>query len=575
MRGLLTGLTVAALLTAACGTGAGREGTAARPAGTPRTAATAACAPGIENALRAWAGAGFSGSIAILRDGAIECRAAYGMADVAEGRPNTSGTVFSIGSVTKAVTAAAILRLADEGRLSLDDRVGTLLPRLRGPVAKATIRQLLVHTSGLNGTHGGDDEPLSRDQALKAIGRLKLAFRPGAGYVYSNAGYTLLALVVEQLTGGYRDYLSSTVLRLPGGRLAGGFWDGRPAAPGPRAVGYLEDGRTGHQGGFAGPYWGVEGNGGLAMTVPDLASWTYALFTGQVISPASAQVVARPGRPLGGGRAETPGWVSYDRSLYGERFLSTAGGGGEVGHNAVVAWVPGQRRVVAIASNTPKVSAEDLLRAVGPALLAGRPLPRPSAAASARDLTDMVGTYQLAKGGRFTVTAAAGRLTVSATGADAVDALAPPRAGGGTDGSGGTGRTDAALRAHEQRVLALLNGATQEGRRERASLEKAFGALSGLALAGTITEGSDIRTYVSLTTGKGPILGWYAVNDEGGVKAAQVPAEPPALTLLPAGDGLFRPDDPTGAGPRIDVAFAGGRMTITGARGTLTAERTG
>ncbi|MEV4461222.1 serine hydrolase domain-containing protein, partial [Microbispora sp. NPDC049633] len=300
--GLSAGLTVAALLTTACGAGPGR---AARTPGAP------ACDPALDRAFGAWAAAGFSGSVAILRDGVFECRAAYGMADTGARRPNTPGTVFSIGSVTKTVTAAAILRLADEGRLSLDDRVGAILPRLRGLVADATVRQLLLHTSGLNGTHGGDYEPLSPGAALAAIGRLKLAFPPGAGYAYSNAGYTLLGLVVERLAGsGYRDYVSSTVLRLPGGRVAGGFWDGHPAAPGPRAVGYLDDGEPGHQGGFAGPYWGVEGNGGLAMTMPDLAEWTHALFTGRVVTPASAELAARPGWPLGDGRSETPGWVA-------------------------------------------------------------------------------------------------------------------------------------------------------------------------------------------------------------------------------------------------------------------------
>ncbi|GGO31629.1 hypothetical protein GCM10011574_69660 [Microbispora bryophytorum] len=558
----MAGTTLIALLTAACAAGP------ARPA---RTSGAPACDPALDTAFTAWAAAGFSGSIAILKDGAFECRAAYGMADAAARRPNTPETVFSIGSVTKAVTAAAILRLADEGKLSLDDRVGRILPRLRGPVAEATVGQLLLHTSGLNGTHGDDYERLSPDAAMAAIGTLKLAFPPGTGYVYSNSGYTLLALVVERLSDrGYRNYLGSAVLRLPGGRVAGGFWDGRPAAPGPRAVGYLDDGRPGHQGGSPGPYWGLEGNGGLAMTTSDLASWTHALFTGQVVSPASAALAARPGWPLGDGKSETPGWVAYDRSLYGERFLSAAGGGGDVGHNAVVAWIPAQRRAVAIASNTAALTAEALLKAVGPALLAGRPLPTPPAAARGGDLGAIVGTYRLDGGGRFQVAAEGGRLTVSATGADAVRALAPPGAGG-TE-SGGTG---AALRAHEQRVLALLNGRTQEGRRERASLEGAFGAVSGLTLAGTIAKGADTRTYVMLTTAKGPVLAWYAVNDQGGVQAAEVPAKPPALTFVPSGAGRFRPDDPTGTGPRVEIAFEGRHMTVTGGPGAVTAERSG
>ncbi|MEU8386474.1 serine hydrolase domain-containing protein, partial [Streptosporangium sp. NPDC048865] len=324
------------------------------PDGTASTAATR-CDPRLDTAFRAWAAAGFSGSVTILRGGTAECLAAYGTADDTTGRPNTPETVFSLGSVTKAFTAAAVFALVEEGRLSLDDRAGEILPELDGAVGKATVRQLLLHTGGLNGSHaGGDHEPLGRDAAVAAIGALEPAYEPGRGYLYSNAGYTLLALVVEKASGrGFRDYLASRILRLPDGRIAGGFWDGEPAAAGPRAVGRLENGTAGHPGGFGGPYWAVEGNGGLAMTTRDLAAWTHALFTGRLLSRESAGVIARPGHDLGGGRSETPGWVAFDRSLFGAPFLGTAGGGGDIGHNTTVAWVPGQERVVAISSNRP------------------------------------------------------------------------------------------------------------------------------------------------------------------------------------------------------------------------------
>ena len=130
MRRFLAGTTVIALLTAACGAGPGRPAptpeTSTLETSTPETSTpeTPACDPALDRAFGAWADAGFSGSVAILRDGAFECRAAYGMADAGAHRPNTPGTVFSLGSVTKAVTAAAILRLAAAGRLSLGDRVG-------------------------------------------------------------------------------------------------------------------------------------------------------------------------------------------------------------------------------------------------------------------------------------------------------------------------------------------------------------------------------------------------------------------------------------------------------------------
>ncbi|GAA4473834.1 serine hydrolase domain-containing protein [Phytohabitans houttuyneae] len=526
-----------------------------------------ACPRELDAAFSAWAGAGFSGSIAVATGERFDCLAAYGSADDASATPNTDATVFSIGSITKAFTAAAIYHLVDDGRLRLDDRAGALLPELRGPVREATVRQLLLHTSGLNGTHGNDTEPLSREAAIAAIGELELVAAPGKRYLYSNAGYTLLALIVDKVSGAsYRDYIASRILPLPDGRRAGGFWAGKPAAPGPRAVGYLDGGGTGERGDFAGPHWAVEGNGGLAMTMKDLATWTHALFTGAVVSAGSAAAIAKPGRDLGGGRGEAPGWVAFDASRYGEPFLATAGGGGDVGHNAVVVWLPGQRRTIAIASNKPKVSAERLLEAIGPALVKGKPLPTPSAEAVRGDLTAAAGTYTLGTGGSFRVSARDGGLAVVATGTDAVAALFPPR----------EGVSDGDLRRHEEAVRELLAGRTREGRQEREAFESAFGPIEGVAMAGTTTSGGELRTYVTITGGRGPVLGWYALNEAGGVEAAEVPAsEPPTLQLLPSGEGRYHPDDPAGAGPAVTVAFAGDRMTVTGPAGAATARRAG
>ncbi|MFF5248627.1 serine hydrolase domain-containing protein [Streptosporangium sp. NPDC000095] len=556
----ITAVLMAATL-AACGAGPGGP----RPPRATESGATR-CDHRLEVAFGAWADAGFSGSIAILEGGRATCLAAYGTADDATGRPNTPQTVFSIGSVTKAFTAAAVFALVEEGRLALDDRAGKILPELGGAAAKATVRQLLLHTGGLNGSHGhGDYEPLDRDAAVAAIGALKPAFKPGRGYLYSNAGYTLLALIVEKASGrSFRAYLAERVLRLPGGRVAGGFWEGEPAVTGPRAVGRLDNGTIGRSGGFDGPYWAVEGNGGLAMTMRDLATWTHALFTGGLLSRESAEIIGRPGHDLGGGRSETPGWVAFDGSLFGEPFLSTAGGGGDVGHNTAVAWIPGQERVVAISANKPEVSAEDLLRVVGPALLTGGPLPTPTAAArGVGDLAAIVGSYELKTGGSLDVSTSDGGLTVSATGPDAVAALFPPR-----DPTAGDPR------GHDERVLALLAGKTQEGRKERASLEAAFGPLGAVTPAGTVTGGGQVRTYVTLTAGTRPVLGWYSVNEQGGIEAAEVPTKAPELTFVASGDGRYRPDDPAGTGPRVSLSFRDRQLLVSRADGTTSARRT-
>lgn len=517
---------------------------------------------GCDAALDAWAEAGFSGVVVVAAAGEPVCEAGYGAADRVSGRPNAPDTVFAIGSVTKAFTAAAVFDLADSGALSPDDRVGDLLPELRGPVRDATLVQLMTHSSGLTGSPGADHQPLSRDEALAAIGAMEPAFAPGTDYAYSNAAYTLLALVVEEVAGSYREHAATRILD---GLASAGFWDGEPATTGDRAVGYLDDGSTGEAGDFAGPHWALDGNGGLAMSMPDLAAWTHALFTGGVVSAESAQDIATPQVDLGDGAAETPGWVAYDASAYGVPFLAASGGGGDVGHDTVVVWVPEGERVVAVASNGPGVSAEELLAAAGPALVAGDPVPAPDVAGGTVDpeaAAAIVGDYRLDTGGAYHVTHDDDGLRIAARGADAVGALFPP----------GDDEASDAVRAHERLVAALLAGETDAGRDELAALDDEFGPIGGAEPAGTIVAGGELRTYVTLDTGEGPLLAWYALDEKGGVGAAEVGAEPPALTLVPDGDG-FRPDDPAASGPDVTVTFDVDTVTLTGAGGATTARR--
>ncbi|WP_166355798.1 serine hydrolase [Phytoactinopolyspora limicola] len=527
------------------------------------------CDPELHQKLAAWAAAGFSGSFVFSTGGELECAAAFGLADREPDVPNTTDTVFGIGSVSKAFTAAAIIDLVDAGELSLEDRAGDVLPDLDGPVAAATIHQLLLHVSGLTGGHSsGDHQPLGRDEAVAAISELEQAFEPGSDYLYSNAGYTLLALIVDEVTdAGYRDYMANQILRLPSGQIAGGFWDGEPAAPGARAVGLLDEGSTGHMGDFHGPHWALSGNGDLAMTVPDLASWTYALFTGGIVAPGSVHLIDEPGFDHGDGMAETPGWVAVDASLLGVPALLSAGGGGDIGHDVVVAWLPDSESVLAIASNTPDISAEELIQAVGPAIATGESVPVPDHPAGDTDPAELeaaVGTYRLETGGSLAVATRDGKLVISATGVDAVAAVFPMPPGIPTE----------AVAEHEDAVLALLAGDTQEGREERAEIEADFGPVDRIELAGTIYAG-ELRTYVTVTTESGPIALWYALNEHGGIEAVDEAKEPPAAPFVPVGDDSFRPDDPTGRGPDVTVTFDGERMTLTGPAGSTNALKAG
>ena len=480
MKGTLTALAAVALLTACTtthsipdpGTGSAVPGEGTR------------CDDDLLAGFASWAEAGFSGSVALSTGGEVDCLAAFGLADAGSGTPNSVDTVFAIGSVSKAFTAAAVLGLVDAGTLSLDDRAGEVVAGLEGPAAEATVEHLLLHTSGLTGSHGADHEPLDRDAAVAAIGRLERAFPPGTDHLYSNSGYTLLALIVEEVAeAGYREHVAAEVLALPDGGTAGGFWDGEPAAPGPRAVGMLDSGPAEQRGGFAGPHWALDGNGDLAMSAPELAAWTHALFTGGVVPPEAAGTIAAPGFDHGDGTAETPGWVALDASVYGTPVLASSGGGGDTGHDAVAAWVPGSERVVVAVSNTGGVRAGDLLRETAPALLGGEPPPPP-----------------------------------------------------GPDRSASGDFSDADTAAHEDRVRTLLDGGSREGRQEREALEADFGPIESVEVLGTVAADAELRTYVTVSSADASVTLWYALDERGGIAAVDGPVEaPPSLSPAPSG----------------------------------------
>ena len=141
-------------------------------------------------------------SVLIFRDGEAVFRRGYGMADLEAARPAAPDTNYRLASVTKQFTAAAILRLVESGRLSLDDRLRAHFPSLPAEVDAVTIRHLLTHTSGLidyEDVMAEDSEQIHDRDVLRLLEHQRSTyFAAGTGYRYSNTGYALLALLVEK-----------------------------------------------------------------------------------------------------------------------------------------------------------------------------------------------------------------------------------------------------------------------------------------------------------------------------------------------------------------------------------------
>ena len=250
----------------------------------------------------------FSGSIIWAKDGEPLVNGAWGFADQNRGTTNTVDTAFDTGSITKLFTQSAILQLMEQGKLSLDDSAGKYLKDYpnRAVIDKVTIRQLLLHTSGMGDIFGqflGSIPDFANMTELSKLLPLfvdkPLEFEPGAGNRYSNAGYIVLGLVIEAVSGeNYFDYVQHRVLDAAGMTHSGFF--NRAKLP-PTVARSYENGQdfTSQHPGRGSPA------GGLQASAGDLLKFTQAINSGKLLKAESVTLLNTlvprpPGAPTGG-----------------------------------------------------------------------------------------------------------------------------------------------------------------------------------------------------------------------------------------------------------------------------------
>lgn len=252
----------------------------------------------IDTYMNELAEAGFAGALLIAQDGEIILAKGYGLADREHHIPVTPETVVTTGSITKQFTAAAILKLEQEGKLSVTDTITSYFDNV--PINKETItlHQLLTHTAGLPQALGEDFEEISRDEYVAKAMLTPLEHRPGETFEYSNVGYALLAAIIEQLSGQpYEAFLQEHLFE-PAGMTKTGYvlpdWQENEMAHG-----YLENGED--WGTMVekyqtedGPNWNLMGNGGILSTPLDMYKWHLALLGNDIISEASKEKMFTP-----------------------------------------------------------------------------------------------------------------------------------------------------------------------------------------------------------------------------------------------------------------------------------------
>ncbi|WP_433333948.1 serine hydrolase domain-containing protein [Spirillospora sp. CA-294931] len=252
---------------------------------------------GIPEFLDATLPKGPGGTVVAARDGKLVHCEGFGLADREAKIPAGCDTVYDVMSITKQFTAAAVLKLEMEGKLRVTDRVGQFVGSVPADKRAITLHQLLTHTSGLDEI-GSDYDPVTRDAMLKGAMGSRLIASPGAKFHYSNLGYSVLAAIVEKVSGvPYERYLASRLFA-PAGMGRTGYvlpqW-----RPGEVAVEYDRHGvRQGrpyeHPWASDGPHWYLRGNGGLLSTPRDMFRWHRALECDRILSREAKRKLFAP-----------------------------------------------------------------------------------------------------------------------------------------------------------------------------------------------------------------------------------------------------------------------------------------
>ena len=236
---------------------------------------------------------GFSGAVLVAKDGEIVLNKGYGMAVRSKGIPNTSETIFSIGSITKQFTAAAIMKLEMQDVLNTFDPISKYIENVPQDKAAITLHHLLTHTSGLVQDVGMDYDVAHRDNTVKKILAQPLEFEPGERFEYTNVGYTLLAAIVEKVSGEtYEGFLNEHLfkpaeMRFTGYRMP--EWEKRVLAH--WYVGQTDNGTPLEK---AYPYWNLMGNGGILSTTEDMYKWHKALMGDGILSAETKKKLYTP-----------------------------------------------------------------------------------------------------------------------------------------------------------------------------------------------------------------------------------------------------------------------------------------
>ncbi len=316
----------------------------------------------IDNYLSKGVANGFSGSVLVAKEGKIILHKGYGMANKENDIPYQVNTVSTIGSVTKQFTATAILKLEEFNKLKVTDPISKFFDNLPDDKKDITIHQLLTHTTGLIDVIGGGDfNDIPMKQFFKTLFATKLLFEPGSKFAYSNAGYSVLARIIEIASDqDYESFLSEHLFIPAGMKQTGYFlpqWNNSTIATG-YARNVVNMGTMISRFQKMGKVtWTLKGNGGIHSTTEDMYKWYKALKTNKVLSKSSLEKLTTPYALMRQNYTHHYGygWAIYN-SDRNTKIIAHNGGNAIFFHDFV--WLPKEDVVIILFTNASSREVE-------------------------------------------------------------------------------------------------------------------------------------------------------------------------------------------------------------------------
>jgi CubicO group peptidase (beta-lactamase class C family) len=501
---------------------------------------------------------GFEGSVLVASHGQVLVDKGYGYADHLTHEWFTGGTLVDIASISKQFTAAGVLALEMDGRLRVEDPLGRFFPSAPPDKAAITLHQLLTHTSGLIDEVGPEYQPVGRDEFLRQEFATPLLFHPGARFRYANSGYSVLAAVIEKVSGEPLGEFLRHRLFLPAGMAHTGFrlpmWDRQRLA-----AGWSLDGPWGtpleHPWAKDGPYWYLRGNGGILSTVDDLYLWHLALADNTVLSQAEGRKLVTPFAREGHTDSRYGyGW-SMNTAPDGSRMASHTGGNG-VFWTDFIRYLDAQAVIIA-GSNRTDYSAVDVSAHLENRLF-GQPDPDPPVVRELppEDVVRCAGGYQLPNGESLLAVVKSGGLNVVPQGGAGLSLLAANQAQGWVRRM--TEKTDqvqAALRAARPDALDPLDNLFGETAKVESQpfhqavvrFEHELGPLTGGSVWGTAMLNGYSFTYVVFHFSHGSRLVEFRWAGPA-LEAVRYPPQPQGR--------LYLGDEKSATAPSTEIPFA-------------------